>query len=149
MDNKFEAAARSTVGRGEQAVGNAFKDDAMKSRGTFDEVAGKAQSALGSAKDAISSGVDAASSIDLSGLRDEIASLSQTVSDVVRKQASMTRDQIAGAVGTATDNISQTASDAQDKLISIEADMGERIRKNPWGAIAIAAAIGLLIGKMA
>jgi ElaB/YqjD/DUF883 family membrane-anchored ribosome-binding protein len=150
MDSgKFEGAARSIVGRGEQVVGNLLKDDGMKTRGNIDEVAGKAQSAVASAKDAIASGVDAASSIDLTGLRDEIAALTQTVSDIVRKQANMTKDQIVGAVGTASDSLSQSASDAQDKLMSMEADMGARIRKNPWGAVAIAGLIGLLIGRMA
>jgi ElaB/YqjD/DUF883 family membrane-anchored ribosome-binding protein len=54
-----------------------------------------------------------------------------------------------GAVGAAGDNLSQSASVAQDKLISMEEDIGSRIRKNPWSAVAIAALVGLLIGKMA
>jgi ElaB/YqjD/DUF883 family membrane-anchored ribosome-binding protein len=150
MDNgKFEGAARSALGQGERVVGNAPKDEGIKARGNFDEVAGKAQSALASAKDAVASGMDAAASIDLSGLRDEVATLTQTLSDVVRKQANTTRDQVVGAMGTASDSLSQSAFDAQDKLISMEAEMGARIRKNPWGAVAIAGLVGLLIGRMA
>jgi ElaB/YqjD/DUF883 family membrane-anchored ribosome-binding protein/uncharacterized protein YjbJ (UPF0337 family) len=145
----FEGAARSAFGQGDQIGGNMPKDKPAAAQGRYDEVVGQAQSAVGSAKDAlVASGGDAASSIDLSGVRDEIAKLAQTVTDLVQKQASTTRDQVRGAVGAAGDNLSQSASVAQDKLISMEEDIGSRIRKNPWSAVAIAALVGLLIGKM-
>jgi ElaB/YqjD/DUF883 family membrane-anchored ribosome-binding protein len=144
----FEGAARPSFGQGDQIGGNMLKDKPATAQGRYDEVVGQAQSAVGSAKDAVASGVDAASSIDLSGVRDEIAKLTQTVTDLVQKQASTTRDQVMGAVGAAGDNLSQSASVAQDKLISMEEDIGSRIRKNPWSAVVIAALVGLLIGKM-
>jgi uncharacterized protein YjbJ (UPF0337 family) len=146
--DNFEGAARSTFGHGEQMVGNAFKDPSATVQGRYDEVVGKAQSALGSAKDAVASGVDAASSIDLSGIRDEIARLTQTVTDHIQKQTSTARDQVMDAVGAAGDNISHSAAAAQDKLVSLETDMGARIQKNPWSAVAIAALGGLFVGKM-
>jgi ElaB/YqjD/DUF883 family membrane-anchored ribosome-binding protein len=127
--DNVEGAVRSTVGH-------------------YDEVVGKTQSALGSAKDAVANGVDAASSIDLSGIRDEIARLTQTVTDLIQKQTSTARDQVMDAVGAAGDNISHSAAVAQDKLVSLEADVGARIQKNPWSAVAIAALVGLLVGKM-
>ncbi len=58
------------------------------------------------------------------------------------------RNQVAGAMGAAGDSLSQSAASAQDKLTAIEGDVESRIKKNPWGAVAIAALIGLLIGKM-
>jgi ElaB/YqjD/DUF883 family membrane-anchored ribosome-binding protein len=96
----------------------------------------------------VDSASSAASSIDLTGLRNEIARLAQSVGDLVQKQASTTRDQVIGVVGAASDNISQSAAAAQDKLMSVEEDVGRRIRRNPWGAVGIAALVGLLIGKM-
>ena len=58
------------------------------------------------------------------------------------------KEAVAGAVSTAGDSLSQSAAATQDKLISIEEDVGSRIRNSPWAAVAIAALIGLLIGKM-
>ncbi len=52
------------------------------------------------------------------------------------------------AMGTASDSLSQSAAIAQDKFAAIEGDVESRIKKNPWGAVAIAALIGLLIGKL-
>jgi uncharacterized protein YjbJ (UPF0337 family) len=142
--DNFEGAARSTLGKVEEGVGEIAADDSTISQGRYDQVAGKAQSAVGSAKDAIKSGVDAVASVDLSTLGDDVAKLTQTVSDLVKKQTSSARDQVVGAAGAAADNISQATSVAQDNLVSIEAG----IQKNPWTAVAIAALVGLLIGKM-
>ena len=105
-------------------------------KGADDQFAGDV--AVGAASKAASTG-------DIS---DQVSKLTQTVSDLVQKQASTARDQVMGAVGVATDTISQTAAATQDKLVSMEEDIGARIRKNPWSALAIAALIGLLIGKM-
>jgi ElaB/YqjD/DUF883 family membrane-anchored ribosome-binding protein len=146
--DNLEGFGRSVAGQGKQIAGGVLKDKNMTAQGHYDEVAGKAQSAVGSAKDAVASSVDAASSIDLSGVQDEIAKLTRTVTDLVQKQASTTRDQVMGVVGAAGDNLSQSASVAQDTLVSMEEDMGTRIRKNPWSAVAVAALVGLLIGKM-
>jgi ElaB/YqjD/DUF883 family membrane-anchored ribosome-binding protein len=123
-------------------------DHSTTPHGPYDKFLGQSPSALASAKDVAASDVDAASSIDLSGVKDEIAKLAQVVSNLVQKQGSMARDQVFGAVGVAGDNLSQSASVAQDTLVSIEEDVGTRIRNNPWGAVAVAALIGLLIGKM-
>jgi ElaB/YqjD/DUF883 family membrane-anchored ribosome-binding protein len=95
-----------------------------------------------------SSDAAADAAVDFSSLRDDVAKLTQTVSDLLQKQASSTRDQVMDAVGTAANNVAQTTSDAQDKLTSLEADISLRIRRNPWTAVAIAALVGLLIAKL-
>jgi ElaB/YqjD/DUF883 family membrane-anchored ribosome-binding protein len=51
-------------------------------------------------------------------------------------------------MGAAGDSFSQSTAMAQDKFAAVEGDVEARIKKNPWGAVAIAAFIGLLIGKM-
>jgi ElaB/YqjD/DUF883 family membrane-anchored ribosome-binding protein len=81
-------------------------------------------------------------------LRDEISKLSQQVASLAQNQVSAGRDQVVGAMGAARDNLSQSASNAQDKFVAIEGDVETRIKENPWGAVAIAGLIGLLIGKM-
>ena len=83
-------------------------------------------------------------SVNLSTLADDVAKLTQTVSGLMQKQTSTARDQVLGAVSAAGDSISQATSAAQDSLVSVEAG----IKKNPWTAVAIAALVGLLIGKI-
>jgi ElaB/YqjD/DUF883 family membrane-anchored ribosome-binding protein len=144
----LEGAARSTVGQGEKIFGEAMNDRATTAQGHYDDAAGKARSAFGSAKDAVSGGVDAVSALDFSGLRDEISRLTQQVSNLAQNQVSAGRDQLVDAMGAAGDRLSQSAANAQDKFGAIEGDVESRIKKNPWGAVAIAALIGLLIGKM-
>ena len=144
----LEGTFRSAVGQGEKIVGSAMNDRATEAQGYFDDAAGKARSALGSAKDAASGTVDAVSALDFSGLRDEISKLTQKVSDLAQNQMSVSRDQVVGAMGAAGESLSQSAANAQDKFVALESDVETRIKKNPWGAVAIAALIGLLIGKM-
>jgi ElaB/YqjD/DUF883 family membrane-anchored ribosome-binding protein len=146
--DNLEGNVRSAVGQGEKILGQATNDKGTSVQGIYDDAAGKARSALGSAKDAVSGSVDAVSALDFSGLRDEISKLTQRVSDLTQNQVSAGRDQVVGAMGAAGDSLSQSAAKAQDTFAAIEGDVESRIRKNPWGAVAVAALIGFLIGKM-
>ena len=56
--DNFEGAARSTLGNVEEGVGAIIDDKSTVSQGRYDQVAGKAQSAVGSAKDAIKGSPD-------------------------------------------------------------------------------------------
>ena len=141
-----EGTVRSAVGQGEKMLGQATNDRSTTAQGYYDDAAGKARSA--GAKDAISGSVDAVSALDFSGLRDEISKLTQRVSDLAQNQVSAGRDQLVGAMGAAGESLSQSAASAQDTFAAVEGDVELRIKKNPWGAVAIAALIGLLIGKM-
>ena len=144
----LEGTVRSAVGQGEKILGQAMNDRSTTAQGQFDDALGKARSAVGSAKDAVSGGVDAVSALDFSGLRDEISKLTQRVSDLAQNQVSAGKDQLVGAMGAAGQSLSQSAANAQDTFAAVEGDVEARIKKNPWGAVAIAALIGLLIGKM-
>jgi uncharacterized protein YjbJ (UPF0337 family) len=143
-----EGSVRSAMGQGEKFVGQATDDPGTTARGVSDDVAGKAQSAFGSAKDAVNRGADAVAAVDFSTLRDEVAKLTQTVADLAQKHVSSGRDQVVGAMGAASDSLAQSAAVAQDKFVAVEGDVEARIKKNPWGAVAVAGLIGLLIGKM-
>ncbi len=146
--DNFEGTIRSAVGQGEKMLGQATNDRSTTAQGYYDDAAGKARSAVGSAKDAVSGGVDAISSLDFSGLRDEISKLTQKVSDLTQNQVAAGRDRVVGAMGAAGETLSQSSANAQDKFAALEGDVESRIKKNPWGAVAVAGLIGLLIGKM-
>jgi len=85
---------------------------------------------------------------DFSAMRERVSKRTQTVGELAQKQAASARDQVAGAVGAVSTNLSQTASAAQDTVKSVENDLEDRIRHNPWAAVAIAAGIGFLIAKL-
>jgi ElaB/YqjD/DUF883 family membrane-anchored ribosome-binding protein len=146
--DNFEGTVRSVVGQGEKIVGQVTNDRSTTAQGYYDDAAGKARSAVGSAKDAVSGGVDAISSLDFSELRDEITKLTQKVSDLAQNQVAAGRDRVVGAMGAAGETLSESSANAQDKFAALEGDLESRIKKNPWGAVAVAGLIGLLIGKM-
>jgi ElaB/YqjD/DUF883 family membrane-anchored ribosome-binding protein len=146
--DKIEGGVRSAVGQGERSGGAAIDDKSSEVKGAYDQVAGSAHTAWASAKDAAKEMAGSGSIPDLSGLRDDIARLTQTVSDLTQKQVASSRDQVAGVVSAAADSLSQSTAVAQDKFAAVEGDVEARIRKNPWGAVAVAGLIGLLIGKM-
>ncbi len=97
--DQVEGSLRSAMGQGEQVVGQAMNDPRTTGQGIYDDAAGKVQSALGSAGDAVSRTADAVSALDFSALRDEVAKLTQTVSDLAQRRVSLGRDQLAGAMG--------------------------------------------------
>jgi ElaB/YqjD/DUF883 family membrane-anchored ribosome-binding protein len=143
-----QGSLRSAMDQGEKFVGQAMNDPGTTAQGIYDDAAGKARSALSSAEDAVSRSADAVSALDFSTLRDEVSKLTQMVADLAQRRVSAGRDQVVGAMGAAGDSLSQSAAIAQDKFTAVEGDVEARIKKNPWGAVAIAALIGLLIGKM-
>jgi uncharacterized protein YjbJ (UPF0337 family) len=138
----IEGAARKTVGQAEEIASRTFKDHQTSGEKLYDQAAGNMQSAYGQAKDAVTQGakdvVEGLASTDFGTLRDDLAKLTQTVSQLVRNQTASTRDQIMDVAGAAGDNIAQSAAIAQDKLVSFEADIETRVQKNPLLAVALA-----------
>ena len=157
--DNIEGGLRKTAGQVEEFAGRSTKNKQMTGEGLYDQAVGTAQSTYGQAKDTLASGASAVQKAagnamneiaagDFDALRADVAKLAQTVSQLVQNQASSTRNQITSAVGAAGDNLSQTAAMAQDRFMSMEADMESQIKKNPLAAVGVALGIGVLIGKM-
>lgn len=147
-ENDVKDGVSQVAGQAGRSAGAAPNDKASEVSGAYNEVAGSAQSARASAKEAAKELADSGSVPDLYRLRDDVAKLTQTVSDLTQKQLASSRDQVAGAVAAAGDSLSQSAGIAQDQFAAWEGDVQARIKKNPWGAVAVASLIGLLIGKV-
>jgi ElaB/YqjD/DUF883 family membrane-anchored ribosome-binding protein len=131
----------------------------MTGEGLYDQAAGGAQSTYGQAKDAIATGASAVAKAtgdalngigktDLESLRADVTKLAQTVGQLLQNQATTTGEQVRSAVGAAGDNLTQTAAVAQDRFMSLEAEVETQIQRNPLAAIGVALGIGVLIGKM-
>ena len=157
--DSVEGGLRKTAGQVEEFAGRSTKTKQMTGEGLYDQAIGTAQSTYGQAKDTLASGAsavqkaagDAMNGIangDFEALRADVAKLAQTVGLLIQNQADSTREQMRGVVGTASDNLSQTAAMAQDRFISMEAEMESQIKKNPLAAVGVALGIGVLIGKM-
>jgi uncharacterized protein YjbJ (UPF0337 family)/ElaB/YqjD/DUF883 family membrane-anchored ribosome-binding protein len=157
--DNVEGGLRKTAGQVEEFAGRSTKNKQMTGEGLYDQAVGTAQSTYGQAKDTLASGAsavqkaagDAMNGIangDFEALRADVAKLAQTVGLLMQNQANQTREQMRGVVGAASDNLSQTAAMAQDRFISMEAEMESQIKKNPLAAVGVALGIGVLIGKM-
>ncbi|MGO9360956.1 MAG: hypothetical protein ACLP1D_25330 [Xanthobacteraceae bacterium] len=89
---------------------------------------------------------------DLEGLRDAVAAfVSQTAERTARAAqgvASSVADQTGAAASKLADRGTAIASEAADQAKGVAAEFEQLARRNPLGAIAVAAAIGLAIGMM-
>jgi hypothetical protein len=85
---------------------------------------------------------------DFDTLRRDFLRLRDTVSDLAQKQALTAKDQLAGTVEAVGQRVGTTAAATQDSLLSFEADLEERVRRQPLGAIILSLLVGVAIGKM-
>jgi ElaB/YqjD/DUF883 family membrane-anchored ribosome-binding protein len=89
---------------------------------------------------------------DIDGLRDAVAAfVSQTAERTARVAqgvASSVADQTGAAASRLADRGAAIASDAADQAKGLAAEFEQLARRNPLGAIAAAAAIGLAIGMI-
>ncbi len=157
--DSIEGGVRKTAGQVEEFAGRTTKNKQMTGEGLYDQAVGAAQNTYGQAKDSLASGASAVQKAaggamkeiangDFDALRADVTKLAQTVSQLVQNQANSTRDQMRNVVGSATDNLTQTAAMAQDRFMSMEAEMESQIKKNPLAAVGVALGVGLLIGRM-
>jgi ElaB/YqjD/DUF883 family membrane-anchored ribosome-binding protein len=85
---------------------------------------------------------------DFAKLRRDIAKLSQSVADLVQQQAASATAQMADAYGTAKEQLVRSAGKAQNKMMSLEAELETKIERNPLGSLAIAIGVGFMVGAM-
>jgi ElaB/YqjD/DUF883 family membrane-anchored ribosome-binding protein len=85
-------------------------------------------------------------SVGLNSLRNDISRLTDTVSDLVRKEAESARSRVMDAVDTAKTQLSGSASAAQQRVQSASADLEASIERNPLAAVLIALGIGVALG---
>jgi ElaB/YqjD/DUF883 family membrane-anchored ribosome-binding protein len=93
--------------------------------------------------------VEDAFTVGLSSLRDDISRLTQTVSELVRKEAESARSRVMDAVETARTQVSDSATAAQERVQTASADLESGIEKNPIASVFIALGIGVVLGLMA
>ena len=85
---------------------------------------------------------------DLAALRQDIARLAETMSELVQHQTQAAGLRVSDAVGDARDRIVSTAADAQNRVRAASGEIEARIERNPLTAVLIAFGIGTLLGMM-
>ncbi|MDR3463069.1 MAG: hypothetical protein P4L76_12220 [Beijerinckiaceae bacterium] len=83
---------------------------------------------------------------DLATLRDDIAKLTGTVSQLLRSRAAGAGGRVYNSYAETVDHLGDRAAEARDQLGSIGHDVEARIERNPLSAILVAALAGLLLG---
>lgn len=92
---------------------------------------------------------------DLAGLREDFGRLSETVSQLVRGQSRHARDAMAStgeALGETAEELGREGrsaiAGAGSRLQGVLKDLAAGVERNPFIALAAAAAVGLIIGLM-
>jgi len=85
---------------------------------------------------------------DYDALRTDIAKLSETVTQLVAKQADLAGGRVADAVDNAKAALADSAGKAQDRVKSAGAELEASIERNPYSAVLIALGIGVALGLM-
>lgn len=85
---------------------------------------------------------------DLKALRDDISSLTASVGDLVKSQASTARSTVLGVMDDARGKVTDTAYDARDRVASAASDLETTIERNPLLAVTAALVAGLFVGVL-
>ncbi|WP_374307917.1 YqjD family protein [Methylocella sp.] len=83
---------------------------------------------------------------DLAALREDIAKLTASVSQIIKNEAAAKSETVYGVMDNAKQKLSDGASDAKGKLSDASAELEASIERNPLMAVLIALATGLVIG---
>ena len=85
---------------------------------------------------------------DLANLRSDIASLGESIAELMSERANAAGAAVKGVAGDAQDRLSHAAGHAQDGVLGAVADLERRIERDPLTAVLIAAGLGMAIGMM-
>ena len=83
---------------------------------------------------------------DLAALRQEVAHLAGSVSDLVRSQTRAAGVRISEAVREAGNKLASTAACERNSVRVVRGEIEERIEHNPLMSVLIALAVGVSIG---
>ena len=85
---------------------------------------------------------------DLASLRDDVAKLSSSLSEVIRTRSAATTNTVFDAVNNARQKISDTANKAQDPVAGTSTTLETTIELKPMVAALIAMVAGMLVGLL-
>jgi len=83
---------------------------------------------------------------DLAALRNDVARLAETMSELVQHQTQAAGFRVSEVVGDAKDRIASTAADARNRVCAASGEIEASIELNPLTAVLIAFGIGMLLG---
>ena len=84
----------------------------------------------------------------LTALKDDVAKLTHTLSDLVKAQAGEAVAQMKHAAGDAVAAGSEMAARASQTVRTSSAEIEAYVERNPWTAVLIAGGIGMMLGLM-
>ena len=83
---------------------------------------------------------------DLAALRQDIARLAETMSELVQHQTQAAGHRVSEAVGDAREKLASTAADAQNRICAASQEIEASIGRNPLTAVLLAFAAGMSLG---
>lgn len=85
---------------------------------------------------------------DLAALRQDVARLTETMSELVQDRTRAFGSRAAAAVGDARDRIASTAADAQSRARAVGGDIEAGVERHPLAAVLIAFGVGVAFGML-
>jgi ElaB/YqjD/DUF883 family membrane-anchored ribosome-binding protein len=85
---------------------------------------------------------------DLAAIRQDLAHLAETISELVQNQTKVARVGVSDAVADARSKIANTAADTQNQVRAAGGEIEASIERNPLTAVLIAFGIGLSVGMI-
>ena len=85
---------------------------------------------------------------DLAALRQDVARLADTMSEMVQHQKQAAGRRVYAAVGDARDKLTSTATDAQHRVCAATGAIEDSIERHPLASALIALGVGMSLGLL-